>query len=168
MTHPRGHVKAAFELRADGLTTTMIAVRTGIPRSTVPGVTAARSVRPRNCVEVYSYSKAWPCLLPQHGAGKKHERRIALEPWQARLVVAAPEFLLRGLIHSDGCRFMNTGSYGWRHPRYGFSNLSADIRGIFCGACDVLDLHWTTSGRTVYVSREADVARMDAFIGPKA
>jgi hypothetical protein len=52
--------------------------------------------------------------------------------------------------------------------RYGFSNVSADIRGIFCRACDALDLHWTTSGRTVYVSRNADVARMDTFIGPKA
>jgi hypothetical protein len=46
--------------------------------------------------------------------------------------------------------------------------VSADIRGIFCRACDALDLHWTTSGRTVYVSRNADVARMDTFIGPKA
>ena len=29
-------------------------------------------------VEVSSYSKAWPCLFPQHGPGKKHLRRIVL------------------------------------------------------------------------------------------
>ena len=25
--------------------------------------------------ELYSYSKSWPCLFPQHGPGRKHERR---------------------------------------------------------------------------------------------
>jgi hypothetical protein len=78
----------------------------------------------------------------------------------------SPEPLLRGLVHSDGCRFMNTGR-AWRHPRYSFFNLSADIRAIFCWGCDLLGLRWTTAGHTVYVSRKADVARMDEFIGPK-
>jgi transcriptional regulator with XRE-family HTH domain len=49
--------------------------------------------------------------------------------------------LLRVLIQSDGCRFINTGSGGWRAPRYSFSNLSIDIKQIFCEACDQLDLH---------------------------
>lgn len=62
---------------------------------------------------------------------------------------------------------MNTGR-GWRHPRYCFKNFSSDIRRIFTDACDQLGLHWTTSGSTVYVSRKADVARLDEFIGPKA
>lgn len=39
--------------------------------------------RPRPGVAlVSSYSKHWPCLFPQHGPGKKHERPIVLEPWQ--------------------------------------------------------------------------------------
>jgi hypothetical protein len=76
--------------------------------------------------------------------------------------------LLRGLIHSDGCRFMNTGRGGWRHPRYAFSNRSAHIRGIFCMACQRLGLHWTRAPYTIYVSRKADVARLDEFVGPKA
>jgi hypothetical protein len=41
-------------------------------------------------------------------------------------------------------------------------------QGIFCDACDLLDLHWTTAGHTIYVSRKADVAVLDEFIGPKA
>ena len=38
------------------------------------------------CTEVASFSKHWPCLFPQHGPGKKHERRIELTPWQQELV----------------------------------------------------------------------------------
>ncbi len=133
----------------------------------MPANRVGRRARPYHDVEVSCYSKAWPCLFPQHGLGKKHLRPIVLTEWQEQLVRKAPELLLRGLIHSDGCRFMNTGR-GWQYPRYGFSNYSSDIRRIFTDACDMLDLRWTTSGRKVYVSRKADVDRMDAFIGPKA
>jgi hypothetical protein len=126
-------------------------------------------VRPDNCVQVSSYSRSWPCLLPQHGGGVKHERPIRLQAWQWAHVEDNPEHFLRGLIHSDGHRFMNTGRGGWRHPRYGFTNASYDIRHIFCETCDLLGLHWTRGGeRLIYVSRKADVARMDEFIGPKA
>ena len=38
------------------------------------------------CTEVYSYSKHWPCLLPQHGPGHKHHRAIALADWQRAIV----------------------------------------------------------------------------------
>ena len=84
-------------------------------------------VRPYGDIEVYSYSKSWPCLLPQHAPGRKHLRRISLTGWQKRHVARDPHLLLRGLLHSDGCRFLNTGR-GWSHPRYAFSNLSSDIR----------------------------------------
>jgi hypothetical protein len=118
-------------------------------------------------MEVSSYWKAWPVLFPQHGPGRKHHRRIALEAWQEELVAKRLDLLLRGLVHSDGCRFINTGRGGWRHARYSFTNRSADIRAIFCAACDRLDLHWTSAPDTVYVSRKADVASLDEFIGPK-
>ncbi len=117
-------------------------------------------------VEVYAYWKSWPCVLPQHGPGMKHHRPILLTDWQQRIVDDAPEHLLRGLIHSDGCRFINTGT-NWVNPRYSFSNRSDDIRAIFCAACDRLGLHWTEAPYTVYVSRKDDVAVLDDFIGPK-
>jgi hypothetical protein len=118
--------------------------------------------------ELYSYSKSWPCLFPQHGAGKKHERPIVLSPWQCVLVSQRPDLLLRGLLHSDGCRFQNSGRGGWSHPRYAFSNASRDIQAIFCAACELLGLRWTASGeRTIYVSRKDDVALLDLFVGPK-
>lgn len=39
---------------------------------------------------------------------------------------------------------------------------------MFCNACDQLDLHWTVAPpKSVYVSRKADVSRLDEFVGPK-
>jgi hypothetical protein len=135
----------------------------------------ATSDEPSN-VEVSSFSKSWPCLFPQHGPGPKHERRIWLAPWQQRLAERWPGALLRGLIHSDGCRFTNTrgSADSWSAPRYAFTNVSTDITGIFCTACDRLGLRWTaafpasdTAAVAIYVSRKDDVARMDELIGPK-
>lgn len=146
----------------------------GIIESTAAAMRAVRDGRANtqlrcdNCVEVSSYWKSWPCLFPQHGPGKKHERPIRLADWQLELVDRWPEQLLRGLIHSDGCRFTNTGRGNWVCPRYSFTQVSDDIRGIFCYACDLIGLRWTRSGaRTIYVSRKADVATLDEFIGPK-
>jgi hypothetical protein len=143
--------------------------------STMPDRTVARLRKPTNCWEVYSYSRAWPCLFPQHGRGPKHKRGIWLADWQQRLAERWPEALLRGLIQSDGCRFINTGRGGWRHPRYVFSNVSSDITSIFCTACDCVGLRWTAAfpsdkskAVAIYVSRKDDVARMDEFVGPKA
>ena len=77
------------------------------------------------CAWVSNSSKQWPCLLPQHGPGKKHERLIELADWQHQVVDAHAKQFLRGLIHSDGCRFTNTVRHGpkvYEYPRYNFSN----------------------------------------------
>jgi hypothetical protein len=137
-------------------------------RAVVPDSRVARTAKPGRCLEVSSYSKSWPCLFPQHEPGRKHTRRIELTGWQRELVSRRPDLLLRGLVHSDGCRFTNTGRGGWVCPRYSFCNVSEDIKSIFCDACDLLGLEWTSSGRkTIYVSRRADVDLLDLFIGPK-
>jgi len=129
-----------------------------------------------NCWEVYSYSRSWPCVFPQHGLGMKHQRRIWLAEWQQQLAERWPGALLRGMIQSDGCRFTNTRgkSDSWSAPRYSFGNVSTDITSIFCTACDKLGLQWTAAfpanergAVTIYVSRMEDVARMDRFVGPK-
>jgi hypothetical protein len=145
------------------------AVRTVFPDNRISRVWRSggyANSSPRSNVALSVYSKALPCLFPQHGPGRKHERPMLLDAWQRELVTQHPEQLLRGLIHSDGCRFENTGR-NWRHPRYSFSNRSDDIRAALCDACDLVGVHWTTARRTVYVSRMKDVARLDEFIGPK-
>ena len=143
-------------------------------QSVMPDNAVDRFLTPSNCFRVSSYSRSWPCLFPQHGPGKKHERRIWLADWQQQLAERWPEQLLRGLIHSDGCRFINTGRGGWRHPRYAFGNVSTDVTSIFCTACEKLGLRWSgafpsdeTRAVTIYASRKQDVARLDEFIGPK-
>jgi hypothetical protein len=120
------------------------------------------------CVYVTAYWKHWPCLFPQHGSGRKHERPIVLRHWQENIVSANPDLLLRGLIHSNGSRDLNWVN-GKSYPRYQFTNVSDDIRSIFCRACDYLGLHYTRpSWRAISVSRRDDVAKLDRFIGPKA
>ncbi len=103
-----------------------------------------------------------------------HTRPIFLSDWQQELAETWPDLLLKGLIQSDGCRFVNTGRGEWRHPRYAFSNVSTDITSIFCSARDSLGLRWTaafpkseTAAVAIYVSRKADVARLDQLVGPK-
>ncbi len=99
----------------------------------VIGKPAGMAAQPR-CVAVNSYSKQWPCLFPQHGRGRKHERSIFLADWQQAIVDEHPEALLRGLIHSDGCRHMRrvaASGKRYAYPRYQFCNASDDIRRIF-------------------------------------
>ena len=55
-----------------------------------------------------------------------------------------------------------------RVPRYFFSNLSTDIRDIFCEHDDLLGLRWTQSNpRNISVAHRKSVALLDEFIGPK-
>ncbi len=116
--------------------------------------------------------EAVPCLLPQHGPGKKHERLIELTDWQQRVVNAHAKQFLRGLIHSDGCRFINRIRHGnkvYEYPRYNFTNRSDDIRRIFCDTCDLLGVEWRVmNAMNISVAKRASVARLDEFIGPKA
>jgi hypothetical protein len=121
----------------------------------------------KGCVEVSLYSKHWPCLFPQHGPGRKHKRRIALEPWQQALVDQATEEFIVGLIHSDGCRVV-ANDRGVMSVRYHFTNHSDDILGLFTAALDRLDIPWTRSTKyVVSIYRKVATARMDEFVGPK-
>jgi hypothetical protein len=143
-------------------------------QATVPGNKVHKWLTPTNCFSVSAYSRSWPCIFPQHGPGPKHTRPIFLAQWQQRLAERWPKHLIKGMIQSDGCRFVNSGRAGWRHPRYAFGNVSTDITSIFCSACDCLGLRWTASfpkdesaAVAIYVSRKEDVARLDQFVGPK-
>ena len=122
-------------------------------------------------IEVTSHSQHWPCLFPQHGSGPKHKRRIALSDWQRGIVDRYPCRFLRGLIHSDGSRSMNTIRHPkktYAYPRYTFTNHSNDIRRLFCEYCDRVGVEWRRMNRwNISVGRRDSVARMDRFIGPK-
>jgi hypothetical protein len=142
-------------------------------RAVVPGGAVTRQRRP-GIIALSVYSKHWPCLFPQHGAGMKHTRQIELEPWQSQIaLVDHPEQFVRGLIHSDGCRCMNRvkGQSGRRYvyPRYLFSNASSDIRWLFCDACDALGIEWRRmNARNISIARRESVALLDEIVGPKS
>ena len=97
------------------------------------------------CIEICASWQRWPCLFPQHGPGRKHHRSIGLEDWQDRIVGSYPRQLLRGLIHSDGCRTINRVRDGrYAYPRYFFTNRSTDILEIFRQACNATQIAHST------------------------
>jgi hypothetical protein len=113
------------------------------------------------------YSQHLRCMFPQAGPGKKHERRIALEPWQQDLVAVAPWAFLRGLIRSDGCSFINrTGKY--EYLSYDFSNYSQDILDLFCEGCESVEVQYRRYPRSIRVYRRASVALMERHVGVKS
>ena len=150
----------------------MAAVQLAVPRQRV----SILAVKASRAVVVQSYAQHWHDVFPQAGRGRKHTRPIVLADWQREVVDAHPRQFLRGLIHSDGCRTINrfktklpSGRVAeYEYPRYFFSNLSADIRGLFCEYCERLGVRWTQSNhRNISVSHRASVAILDGFVGPK-
>jgi hypothetical protein len=139
---------------------------------------AIATVRPANRVWVgrkktcrcdvgMAYSNHWPCLLPQTGPGRKHDREIRLLAWQERVVEQDRRALIRGLVHSDGCRVV-ANDRGVKSVRYHFSNKSEDIKRIFCENLDALGIQWTRPcDREIAVYRKACTALLDEFVGPK-
>jgi hypothetical protein len=132
-----------------------------------------RRVHGAVCVE--SIWRHWPCLFPQHGPGRKHDRPIFLADWQREIVERNPEPFLRGLFHSDGCRITNWTEKAiaghrkrYEYTRYFFSNVSADIRGLCIWALELVGVPYRHDGRKIVsVARREGVAVLDTFIGPK-
>jgi hypothetical protein len=130
-------------------------LRRCIPHNRVGRVTACGGSN----VLPHVYHGHLSCLFPQAGPGKKHERPVALEPWQDRIVEAAPWALLRGLIRSDGCIFVNrTGRY--EYVSYDFANLSVDIPDLFVRTCERLGMRPRRYARHARLYRREDVARL--------
>ena len=144
-------------------------------RTTKPGGRPHTRKQPGCLITTISW-KHWPCLFPQHGPGRKHERPIVLEDWQRHIVEAHPGPFLRGLFHSDGCRVRNWATRPVRgeikrydYPRWQFTNVSGDIRELCCWALDLVDVPWRQSNaQTISVSTRAGVAALDELIGLKS
>ncbi|WP_329032674.1 helix-turn-helix domain-containing protein [Streptomyces sp. NBC_01725] len=147
-------------------------------RAAVPAVrpgACVALVQKQGCVMVSSYDRHWPCLFPQHGPGRKHERPIVLADWQRKIVDTHRWEFVRGLIHSDGCRTTNWTTRTvagvtkrYEYPRYFFTNRSADILRLFTDTLDTLGVAWRkANAQNISVARKASVALMDAHVGPK-
>jgi hypothetical protein len=155
----------AYPLMIEEVVAAILAVRGG-------GTVSRFRPRGERCIALTSYTQAWRCLFPQHGAGKKHERPIVLRPWQQAIVHDHPGRFARGLIHSDGWRGTNqvhVKGRAYEYPRYQFSNRSDDIRRLFTDALDVLGVEWRPWGRFhISVAKHRSVALLYEHVGPKA
>lgn len=137
---------------------------------------SARAAEDKGVILVTSSGKDWPLFFPQHGPGSKLDRKIELVDWQTEIVDEHPKAFLRGLIHSDGSRCMNTfkmklkdGPKEYSYPRYFFTNYSEDIQAIFCRSCDQLGIRWSRPNwRNISISHRTSVALLDEFVGPKS
>jgi len=157
---------ATQQIVIDDVTECVLAVR--------PGSRVFPLQRP-GCVMVTAHWTHWPCLFPQHGPGRKHERPIVLDDWQRAVVEQHPGPFLRGLFHSDGSRVRNWATRRvagemkrYDYPRWQFVNVSGDIRELCCWALDLVEVAWRQSNwNCISVSRREAVARLDELIGPK-
>lgn len=175
-----GRVQRGFQLRVtlDSAYPGIVAEVGAAMEAVLPSGNLSVRLRPGwNVRLVEMASVSWPLLFPQHGPGRKHTRAIVLEPWQQAIVDRYPEPLLRGLIHSDGCRTVNrftttlpSGRVAeYAYPRYFFTNRSEDIKGIFCRTCEALGIRWTrSSDKNISIAHRRSVALLDEFVGPKA
>ena len=166
-------LRIACDRRYAGMMDEIIAAMT----ATFPGGRPTRRQASRGASDIIGLSHCWVGkAFPQHGPGRKHRRLIALDEWQCRLTHAHPGALIRGLIHSDGCRAENrfktklpSGRVAeYHYIRYFFSNLSPDIRQIFTEHCELLGIRVTQSNhRNLSVSHRDSVAILEQLVGPK-
>jgi len=84
---------------------------------------------------------------------------------------------LRGLIHSDGCRFIPKTTQD-QNARYQFTNVSTDIIQLYCSTLEKLNISYSISQKAikgkmkhhsynVLTQRKECVQILDTFIGPK-
>jgi hypothetical protein len=134
-------------------------------------------VKRTGCVDVSVYSSHLPCLLPQHGSRKKHERAIRLEGWQQDLLDEAPWPFIRACIRTDGCAFINRTDVHRPKPyeylTYEFANCSTDIAALFRAMCSKVGVltRATQDGRGVWhvrINRRESVALLEHHVGRKA
>ena len=76
--------------------------------------------------------------------------------------------LLRGLIESDGSRYVRHVD-GHDYGAYEFTNRSEDILMLFCWACDLVGIGYTRPNNwTISIARRDNVARLDREFGLKS
>ncbi len=142
-------------------------------RRCFPANSVSGHVRPGHRMVVLSvYSSHLPCVFPQHGEGLKHLRLIQLEDWQTRIADEHPWRVLKGLIRSDGCSFVNrTGRY--EYPSYHFANKSDGIARVFEDACLRVGIDYRCNFNVrrglweFRINRRASVALLDRHVGVK-
>ena len=129
-----------------------------------------------SCDTVTIYSKKIKDMFPQHGEGIKADRKIELLEWQESIIKSYPKEFIRGLIHSDGCRFIPKAS---GKVNYQFTNTSTDIITLYCKTLDMLNIKYRIAKKPINgkakrqaydisTSRKESVNILESFVGPKS
>jgi len=172
--HPP-HVRAeALALVEQGLNDCEISRRLGIPRRTVLDWRRPTYVPREPAIPRETCPRCWHAA--KHGVGRKPERDIKLEPWQSTIVETAPWSLIRGLIRTDGCHFINRADIHrpklYQYLSYDFSNMSKDIVDLFVDSCQRVGVFTRTTGGggrrwSVRINRRESVSMMVEHVGFK-
>lgn len=121
-----------------------------------------------NCYVISAAAKNLINIFPQHGPGKKSDRRIKIKNWQKNIIKLYPKQFIKGLIDSDGCRYLDN-----NYIRYSFINKSFDIIKIFeyyIKLCGVSSIYIRQRKDGIYVAlvhKKHDVQLLESFIGIK-
>lgn len=128
------------------------------------------------CKSVTINSNSMNIAFPQHGAGKKHTRKMELSEWQMKYFHENAKFLARGLFHSDGSYYYNRNNGGYWY--YNFTNCSLDIHRIYQECLKCCDVSFTFNSKKVaencsdawvtVMSRKSEVEKAYAFLGTKS
>lgn len=120
-----------------------------------------------SCKVITIYSNEIPALFPQHGPGRKHNRKITLEDWQKEVVYKYPKGFVSGLLDSDGCKYKQTNT---DFCVYQFTNISEDIKQIFCWACSLLGVkcRCAVGRKNVYIYKKKYRLILDSFYRTKS
>lgn len=100
-----------------------------------------QNVQSRGCKLIGIYNCNLPLIFPQHGSGKKHNRKIELSDWQEKFINY--EQLIKGLFHSDG--HLHIGNELVKNKNrisYSFTNCSRDIIEIYSKGLDSLNIKY--------------------------
>ena len=118
------------------------------------------SYKLNNVIVTYVYSNKIPNLFPQHGKGLKNSRNVELLDWQREIMDY--QYLLAGLLHSDGCAYFDRG-----YRMYSFKNTSKDILNIFIDCCNALNLSYSKTKNYIYIRKRESVSWVYKNIGDK-
>lgn len=140
----------------------------------------------KNAKNIMIYSKKIPRLFPQIGKGLKHSRDVSLIDWQREIVNKFPDQFIRGLIQTDGCRYIAkyvSSDKNASQVRYSFTNTSVHIVEELMKVCSLLGLtpkvhkrpslkqNGKPSGATRHIvvfNRRKDVEKLEKIVGCKS
>lgn len=119
------------------------------------------------CKVISVFDKNLPKYFPQHGFGKKHDRKIILSDFQIENISYSD--LLKGLWLTDGSYYLRKNKY----EAYNFTNKSIDIVSIFEKCLNSLSISYRKRVKNdgiwvIEVAKKSEVNKMKSIVELKS